>query len=66
MLYSGIDLYKRTIAIHTVDADGAMVRKADLPTDRAAIKLGSTFTRTAYFCEPKTLTWATPFTDDRR
>lgn len=41
MLYSGIDLHKRTIAIHTVDADGAMVRKADLPTNRAAI--------TAYF-----------------
>ncbi len=41
MLYSGIDLHKRTIAIHTIDADGAMVRKADLPTDRAAI--------TAYF-----------------
>ena len=41
MLYSGIDLHKRTIAIHTVDAVGALVRKADLPTNRAAI--------TAYF-----------------
>ena len=41
MLYSGIDLHKRTIAIHTDDAVGALVRKADLPTNRAAI--------TAYF-----------------
>ena len=41
MLYSGIDLHKRTIAIHTVDAAGTLVRKADLPTNRAAI--------TAYF-----------------
>ncbi len=37
MLYSGIDLHKRTVAIHTVDASGALVRKADLPTNRAAI-----------------------------
>ncbi len=41
MLYSGIDLHKRTMAIHTVDAAGTLVRKADLPTNRAAI--------TAYF-----------------
>ena len=30
MLYSGIDLRKRTLAIHTPDAAGAVVRKADL------------------------------------
>ncbi len=41
MLYSGIDLHKRTLAIHTVDAAGAMIRKADLATNRAAV--------TAYF-----------------
>ena len=41
MLYSGIDLHKRTLAIHTVDATGTLVRKADLPTQRDAI--------TAYF-----------------
>ena len=37
MLYSGIDLHKRTLAIHTVDATGTLVRKADLPTHRAAV-----------------------------
>jgi len=41
MLYSGIDLHKRTIAIHTLDAAGTLVRKADLPTQREVI--------TAYF-----------------
>lgn len=41
MLYSGIDLHKRTLAIHTVDAAGALARKADLPTQREVI--------TAYF-----------------
>ena len=41
MLYSGIDLHKRTLAIHTVDAAGTLVRKADLPTRREAV--------TAYF-----------------
>mgnify|MGYP002260648861 CR=1 FL=1 len=34
MLYAGIALHKRTLAIHTVDAHGALVRKADLPTQR--------------------------------
>ncbi len=37
MLYSGLDLHKRTIAFHTVDAEGVLVRRATLPTDRAAI-----------------------------
>jgi len=41
MLYSGIDLHKRTIAIHTVDGAGTLIRKADLPTHRDTI--------TAYF-----------------
>ena len=36
MLYSGIDLHKRTLAIHTLDAAGALIRNADLPTHRAA------------------------------
>lgn len=27
MLYSGIDLHKRTLAIHTLDAAGALIRK---------------------------------------
>jgi len=43
MLYSGIDLHKRTMASHTVDAVGALLRKADLPTNRAAV--------TAYFAK---------------
>jgi transposase len=37
MLYSGIDLHKRSVAIHTVDAGGTVVRRADLPTNRAAV-----------------------------
>lgn len=41
MMYSGIDLHKRTVAIRTVDAAGTLIRKADLPTNRAAV--------TAYF-----------------
>jgi len=31
MWYSGIDLHKRTIALHTVDADGTMIRQAQIP-----------------------------------
>ena len=41
MLFSGIDLHKRTVAIHTLDEAGAIVRHADLPTQRDVI--------TAYF-----------------
>ncbi len=41
MLFSGIDLHKRSIAIHTLDADGAVVRTANLPAQRRAL--------TAYF-----------------
>jgi transposase len=37
MLYSGIDLHKRTIAIHTLDAAGTLVRKAQLATQRSLI-----------------------------
>ena len=37
MLYSGIDLHKRSLAIHTVDATGALVREAALPTKRPAV-----------------------------
>ena len=31
MLYSGIDLHKRTLAIHTIDAAGTLVRKLAHP-----------------------------------
>ncbi len=41
MMYSGIDLHKRTLAIHTLDDAGQVVRKANMPTHREAI--------TAYF-----------------
>lgn len=41
MLYSGIDLHKRTIAIHTLDAAGSVRRQANLPAERDAV--------TAYF-----------------
>ena len=37
MLFSGIDLHKRTIAIHTVDADGAVVREAQLAARHDAL-----------------------------
>ena len=32
MLYSGIDLHKKTLAIHTGEAAGAMTRRADAPS----------------------------------
>ena len=35
MLYSGIDLHKRTVAIHTLDAADYVIRKADWPIKRA-------------------------------
>ncbi len=37
MLYTGIDLHKRTVAISTVDESGAVVREASLPTCRATV-----------------------------
>ena len=37
MLYSGIDLHKRTLAIGTVDAAGVLVRTANLPSRRDAV-----------------------------
>ena len=41
MPYLGIDLRKRNLAIHTVDADGTLVCEAELPRRREAV--------TAYF-----------------
>ena len=41
MLFSGIDLHKRSVAIHTLDAAGTVVRAANLPAHRQAL--------TAYF-----------------
>lgn len=41
MLYSGIDLHKRSMVIHTVAEDGRAVREAELATTRPAL--------TAYF-----------------
>src|SRR5215211_2050291 len=37
MLFSGIDLHKRSLVIHTLDADGATAREAELTSDRAAV-----------------------------
>jgi hypothetical protein len=37
MLSSGIDLHKRSLVIHTLDADGTTVREAELKSDRAAV-----------------------------
>ena len=37
MLYSGIDLHKRSLVIHTLDADGPTTREAQLTSDRAAV-----------------------------
>ena len=36
MLYSGIDLHKRSLVIHTLDAAGATTREAQLKSDRGA------------------------------
>jgi transposase len=41
MLYSGIDLHKHSLAIHTVGEDGSVVREAEFATTRPAL--------TAYF-----------------
>jgi len=41
MLFSAIDLHKRSVAIHTLDAEGTVVRAANLPAQRRAL--------TAYF-----------------
>src|SRR3989338_10510414 len=37
-----------------------------MPIWRAASREGSSWMRTAYFCEPKTSTWATPLTIEMR
>ncbi len=37
MLYSGIDLHKRTMVIHTLDANGTTTREAALQSDRGAV-----------------------------
>lgn len=37
MLYSGIDLHKRSLVIHTLDADGTTTREAQLKSDRGAV-----------------------------
>ncbi|WP_353268056.1 hypothetical protein [Gemmatimonas sp.] len=41
ILHSDIDLQEKTLAIHTIDAAGTVVRTADVTTNRAAV--------TAYF-----------------
>ncbi len=33
---------------------------SSMPMPRVAMALGSSWARTAYFCEPKICTWATP------
>jgi hypothetical protein len=38
MLYSGLDLHKRTLVLSTVTADGRPVRDAKLPTTREAVR----------------------------
>ena len=37
MLYSGIGLHKRSLVIHTLDADEAVVREATLAGRREAV-----------------------------
>lgn len=37
MLFSGIDLHKRSVAIHTLDAAGTVIRAAKLPAQRRAL-----------------------------
>ena len=38
MLYSGIDLHKRSLVLHTLDGAGATVAERELPTDRRAVR----------------------------
>jgi hypothetical protein len=37
MLYSGIDLHKRSLVTHTLDADGTTTCEAQLKRDRGAV-----------------------------
>src|SRR5215204_5610094 len=37
MLFSGIDLHKRSLVIHTLDAEGTTTREAELRSERAAV-----------------------------
>ena len=37
MLYSGIDLHKRTVVIATVDEKGKVLSEASIPTSRSAV-----------------------------
>lgn len=37
MLFSGIDLHKHLLVIHTLDADGATTPEAEFKSDRAAV-----------------------------
>src|SRR5215208_1225620 len=37
MLFSEIDLHKRSLVIHTLDAEGITTREAELGSDRAAV-----------------------------
>jgi hypothetical protein len=37
MLFSGIDLHKRSLVIHTLDAEAVTTREAELRSDRAAV-----------------------------
>lgn len=37
MLFSGIDLHKRSVAIHTLDAAGTVVKRANLPARPRAL-----------------------------
>ena len=41
-------------------ARATAVATSSIPMPRVASARGSTCTRTAYFCEPKIVTWATP------
>ena len=50
MLFSGIDLHKRTVAIHTLDAAGTVVRAAHLPAQRRALTLTATARWTVERC----------------
>jgi hypothetical protein len=37
MLYSGIDLHKHSLVVHTVDEQGSAVREAEFATTRPAL-----------------------------
>lgn len=57
MLYSGLGLHKSTVSIHTLDAAGALIRKADLPAHGGDINAYFAWSMVSPQFAPPTLTF---------